>query len=154
MGGEEVMGEDEGGEEEEEGDQEESPVRKQSMFKDIFEEPKEQDGERKIQVFSKASRIPSKPSGVGLAEMMKSRLNRIDSDKEVVVEQEVIRRRSGERSISEVRSKSRSRSRNGSSKKKSKGKKNKSRSRSKDRKKKKKYSRSSSSPASSPEKRK
>merc|ERR1711971_714515 len=129
-----------------------SPVRKQSMFKDIFEEPKEQDGERKIEVFSKASRIPSKPSGVGLAEMMKSRLlNRTDSDKEVVVEQEVIRRRSVERSPSRSRSRSRNEREN---KKKSKGKKNKSRSRSKERKKKKKYSRSSSSPASSPEKRK
>ena len=141
--------EEEGGEEEAE--QEESPLRKQSMFKDIFEEPKEPE-ERKIEVFSKASKIPPKPSGVGLAEMMKSRLNRapggdkVDSDKEVVVE-EVSRRRSRERSPSEVRSRSRSRSRE--NKKKSK---KKSRSRSKA-KKKKKY-RSSSSPASSPDKRK
>merc|ERR1712037_357350 len=98
---------------EEKAEQEESPVRKQSMFKDIFEEPKEPE-ERKIEVFSKASKIPPKPSGVGLAEMMKSRLNRapggdkVDSEKEVVVE-EMSRKRSGERSSSEVRSRSRSR---------------------------------------------
>ena len=154
--GEEVLVEELEGEEE--GEQEESPVRKQSMFKDIFEEPKEPE-ERKIEVFSKASKIPPKSSGVGLAEMMKSRLNRgdkVDSDKEVLVEE--VRRRSGERSSSEARSRSRSqswkrgRSRSRENKKKSKNKKNKSRSRSKA-KKKKKY-RSSSSSASSPEKRK
>merc|ERR1712013_713961 len=134
------------------GDQEESPVRKQSMFKDIFEEPKEP-LERKIEVFSKASKIPSRPSGVGLAEMMKNRLNKTsgESEKEIVIGEE-IRRRSGERISSESRSRSRSKSRSREKKKKSKNKKNKSRSRSKT-KKKKKY-RSSSSPSSSPEKRK
>merc|ERR1712013_715669 len=129
------------------GDQEESPVRKQSMFKDIFEEPKEP-LERKIEVFSKASKIPSRPSGVGLAEMMKNRLNKTsgESEKEIVIGEE-IRRRSGEIISSESRSRSRSKSRSREKKKKSK-----SRSRSKT-KKKKKY-RSSSSPSSSPEKRK
>ena len=108
--GEEVPMEEQGGEE----GQEESPVRKQSMFKDMFEEPKESE-ERKIEVFSKASKIPSKPSGVGLAEMMKNRLNRTpgDSDREIVVEE--VRPRSGERSSSESRSRSRSKSRKGRS---------------------------------------
>ena len=144
---EEVLADEEG---DKDGDQEESPVRKQSMFKDIFEEPKEP-LERKIEVFSKASKIPSRPSGVGLAEMMKNRLNKTsgESEKEIVIEEEV-RRRSGERISSESRSRSGSRSRE--KKKKSKNKNNKSRSRSKT-KKKKKY-RSSSSPSSSPEKRK
>ena len=145
---EEVLADEEG---DKDGDQEESPVRKQSMFKDIFEEPKEP-LERKIEVFSKASKIPSRPSGVGLAEMMKNRLNKTsgESEKEIVIEEEV-RRRSGERISSESRSRSRSGSRSREKKKKSKNKNNKSRSRSKT-KKKKKY-RSSSSP-SSPEKRK
>ena len=144
---EEVLADEEG---DQDGDQEESPVRKQSMFKDIFEEPKEP-LERKIEVFSKASKIPARPSGVGLAEMMKNRLNKTsgESEKEIVIEEEV-RRRSGERISSESRSRSGSRSRE--KKKKSKNKNNKSRSRSKT-KKKKKY-RSSSSPSSSPEKRK
>merc|ERR1739842_182295 len=96
--GEEVLVEEDG----EAAEQEESPVRKQSMFKDIFEEPKESD-ERKIEVFSKASKIPPKPSsGVGLAEMMKSRLSnrapageKVDPEREVQVEE--VRRRSGER---------------------------------------------------------
>ena len=146
---EEVLADEEG---DKDGDQEESPVRKQSMFKDIFEEPKEP-LERKIEVFSKASKIPSRPSGVGLAEMMKNRLNKTsgESEKEIVIEEEV-RRRSGERISSESRSRSRSGSRSREKKKKSKNKNNKSRSRSKT-KKKKKY-RSSSSPSSSPEKRK
>ena len=145
---EEVLADEEG---DKDGDQEESPVRKQSMFKDIFEEPKEP-LERKIEVFSKASKIPSRPSGVGLAEMMKNRLNKTsgESEKEIVIEEEV-RRRSGERLSSESRSRSRSGSRS-REKKKNKNKNNKSRSRSKT-KKKKKY-RSSSSPSSSPEKRK
>merc|ERR1712107_940066 len=146
---EEVLADEEGGKD---GDQGESPVRKQSMFKDIFDEPKEP-LERKIEVFSKASKIPSRPSGVGLAEMMKNRLNKTsgESEKEIVIEEEV-RRRSGERISSESRSRSGSRSRDKKKKKKSKNKNNKSRSRSKT-KKKKKY-RSSSSPSSSPEKRK
>merc|ERR1712013_104249 len=130
---EEVLAEEEG---DKDGDQEESPVRKQSMFKDIFEEPKEP-LERKIEVFSKASKIPSRPSGVGLAEMMKNRLNKTsgESEKEIVIGEE-IRRRSGEIISSESRSRSRSKSRCRSKTKK-----------------KKKY-RSSSSPSSSPEKRK
>ena len=146
---EEVLADEEG---DKDGDQEESPVRKQSMFKDIFEEPKEP-LERKIEVFSKASKIPSRPSGVGLAEMMKNRLNKTsgESEKEIVIGEEV-RRRSGERISSESRSRSRSGSRSREKKKKSKNKNNQRRSRSKT-KKKKKY-RSSSSPSSSPEKRK
>ena len=140
---------------EEEQEEEESPVKK-SLFSDIFEEPEEREERRVARVVQEAPRS----LGLGLAEMMKNRLNR--SSVEEVKEVRVV---PGEKGGGRAHSRSRSRSRSRAGKKKAsnrersnslesrkKSKKmDRSRSRSKVKKKKKYKSRS---PSSSPEKKK